>query len=88
MLLMPLAKTPMDKRGAQSMRTYSQKIDRAIEGLTPWTSESKFNALRRKYGKSMEDSQIVVHFDASDDPNNPLFEGVTTESDLRRKAKD
>lgn len=89
MLTAPLGKTPMDRRGGQAMRSYAQKLDRTLEAMTPWTHESKFNALRRKYGKSMgDDTQIVVTFDPHDDPGSSLFTGATTEHALRKKARE
>jgi len=81
----------MDKRGGQSLRSYSQKLDRALQSMTPWTDDSKFTALRRKHGKRMResDSQVVVTFDADDDPQSPLFKGATLAGDrTKKKAED
>ena len=88
MLTAPLGKTPMDKRGGQAMRSYAQKLDRTLEAMTPWTHDSKFTALRRKYGKSLGDTQIVVTFDPQDDPESSLFKGATTEHELQKEARD
>jgi len=72
--MMPLARTPQTKQGAQSLRNYSQKIERALESMTPWASGSRFSALRRKYaGKMPEGSQVLVEFDAHDNPDGRLF---------------
>lgn len=88
MLTAPLGKTPMDKRGGQVMRSYAQKLDRALEAMTPWTQDSKFTTLRRKYGKSMGDTQIIVTFDPQDDPESSLFKGAMTEHELQKRARD
>ena len=88
MLTAPLGKTPMDRKGGQAMRSYAQKLDRTLEAMTPWTHDSKFSALRRKYGKSMgDDTQIMVTFDPSDDPESSLFKGAMTEHELQRKDR-
>lgn len=79
MLTAPLGKTPMDQRGGQQLKSYAQKLGRALEMMTPWTDEYRYTSLRRQYGKQMResDSQIIVTLDANDDPNNPLFKDVT-----------
>jgi len=90
MLVAPLSRTPMDRKGAQNQRTYSQKLQRSLEMLTPWSEDTKFNALRRKYGPSMRgEAQVIVSFDANDDPNSPLFkDAITTRIKKKSKAED
>lgn len=94
MLVAPLSKTPMDQKGSRSLNSYSKKLERVLSDMTPWTKDSKFSALRRKYGKSMGDSQILVTFNPTDDPDDPLFKDALTEAEVmkrelerRRKAK-
>ncbi len=88
MLTAPLGKTPMDRKGGQAMRAYAQRLDRTLAAMTPWTRDSKFTALRRKYGKSMKDTQVIVTFDPQDDRESPLFKGAMTERKLQQEMKD
>ncbi|HEC63758.1 MAG TPA: hypothetical protein ENI23_00525 [bacterium] len=73
---MPLARTPQSRQGVQAMRNYSKKLENSLDSLTPWTTSSRFSALRRRYGGKMpEGSQVVVEFDANDNPDSALYEG-------------
>ncbi len=72
MLIMPLARTPMDEKGASGVKEYSQSVEKVLDSLTPWlcTQMNRRTALREKRGKSGE---IVVYLDG-DNANNQLFE--------------
>lgn len=76
MLIMPLARTPQSKQGATAMRNYSKKLESSLDSLIPWTASSRFSSLRKRYeGKMPEGSQVIVEFDANDNPDGTLYEG-------------
>ncbi len=82
-LVMPLARTPQSRQGVQSMKSYSSKLDKILDSLTPWTASSKFSALRRQYeGKMPEGSQVIVEFDANDNPDGSLFSGTNEPAEV------
>lgn len=75
--MMPLARTPQSRQGVRSMKNYSKKLENVLDSLTPWMTSSKFSALRRQYGDKMpEGSQVMVEFDANDNPDSSLFKGT------------
>lgn len=76
MQLLPLARTPQDRRSARSLTDYQKRLTRVINGLTPWTTATRLAEMKHRYGSKMGDSQIIVVLDANDDPNNPLYEGA------------
>lgn len=89
MLAAPLGKTPMDRKGNQALNSYAKKLDRALDGMTPWTDDYRFTSLRRQYGKQMRDgdSQIIVTLDGNDDPSSKLFKDAVT-STARKVSKE
>jgi hypothetical protein len=75
MLIMPLARTPQSRQGVTAMRNYSKKLESSLDSLIPWTASSRFSSLRRRYeGKMPEGSQVIVEFDANDNPDGTLYE--------------
>ena len=88
-LVMPLARTPQSRQGVQAMKSYSRKLDNVLDSLTPWMTSSKFSALRRRYENKMpEGSQVIVEFDANDNPNSSLFAGTNETAKDDSKAED
>jgi len=72
--MLPLARTPMDRKAGQSLQKHQEKLGRILDSLVPWQKTAQFNALRRKnkqLGRGKE-TQIIVMLDG-DMANNPLF---------------
>lgn len=87
-MIMPLARTPQSRQGVQAMRNYSKKLENSLDSLTPWTTTSRFSALRRRYeGKMPEGSQVVVEFDANDNPDSSLYDGSNEPTEDTSKAE-
>jgi len=74
-LLIPLARSTMDKNAAQGLDRYSRSIDRLFDSALPWRpAQSRRERLFRS-GK-LKSGEVAVILDAGDDPNNPLFKDV------------
>ncbi len=88
MLIMPLARTPQSRQGVQAMRNYSKKLENSLDSLTPWTTSSRFSALRRRYKDKMpEGTEVVVEFDANDNPDSSLYDGSNAPKKDTSKAE-
>ena len=74
-LLIPLARTAMDKNTAQGLDRYGKSIDRMFETALPWRpAQGRRERLFRRGG--LQSGEVAVVLDAGDDPNNPLFKDV------------
>ena len=78
MMLMPLARTPMDKKGGKSLEKYAKKVGRALEKRMPWlrTRRGKLAHLRDKVPSG--ETRILLAPGEPDPSGNPLFKGVKT----------
>lgn len=75
--MIPLARTPADKKSAQAMQKHSDSIRKTLDGLH---KEDKYKQyLRRKKEWQRQGRQIgemVVVLDDAAEAGIPLFEGV------------
>lgn len=72
MALMSLARTPMDEKGASSMRQYANRVERSIESIAPWTKKQR----SRRVHPNAKLGEVVVILDAGDPVKDPLFKGA------------
>lgn len=72
--IVPLARTPMDKKGGQNLNKYNKSLNKVIDSFAPWlSSRDHLQSLRGK----VKPGEVLVILDGDDDPNNPLFAGAT-----------
>ncbi len=69
--IMPLAKTPMDEKGARALADYAKSVQKMLNGLTPWEKDKGLPTLGLR-GK-VKSGEIVVIPDGTVGPNDPLF---------------
>lgn len=76
-MVMPLARTPMDKRGATNLKQYADRVYKVIAKRTPWRSArgGKLRHLRDKV-PSGEVRVLLGKGEADGTKNNPLFKDV------------
>lgn len=73
--IVPTARTPMDKKSAQNLSSYSKKLDRLVDSFAPWqNARSRAMRLRDK----VKPGEVVVILDSEDSPDHPLFAGART----------
>ena len=76
MQMIPLARTPMDRKSGRHMEKYYKNLTKAFESMTPWLSRSKRRLIEAQQKQKLEPGKLVVKLDANDDPNSPLFKGA------------
>ena len=74
LMIMPAARTAMDKKGAKSLDNYLKKVTKAIGKRIPWRRSrgGKLSHLRDK----IPSGETRVLLGKGEDGNNPLFQGV------------
>lgn len=73
--LIPLGRTPMDKRGGKALTKYQRDIERSLNALTPW--RNKHSALReRLLRQGVKPGEIVVVLGPGESADSPLYEGA------------
>jgi hypothetical protein len=45
---LPLARTPMDKKGGRAMTQYSKRLLNALDEALPWKAKEKHDAIRKR----------------------------------------
>lgn len=76
MSLMPLARTPMDKKGAKALERYAKSLRRNFIRMTPWRQRKATSALRERLKKHLKSGEIAVMVGQGETADNPLFEGM------------
>jgi hypothetical protein len=73
-LVMPLARAPMDKRSANSLKKYEQQLLKSFDSMTPWLSHAsgRLSGLRGK----VKPGEVVVLLDGSDIQDEDLYKGA------------
>jgi len=76
-MVMPVARTPMDKKGAQALEKYIKRVTKVIGMRTPWKGArgGKLSHLRDKI-PSGETRVLLGKGEVDGTKNNPLFDGV------------
>ncbi|MCK5606804.1 hypothetical protein KAR91_33185 [Candidatus Pacearchaeota archaeon] len=74
--LSPVHRTPMDKDGGRALNTYAKKIERMLDGFTPWRKRRGWARGLAK-GK-VKPGEIMVVLEDGDMPNDPLFLDANT----------
>ena len=74
--LAPVHRSAMDKEGGRAINKYTKKVEKMLDGITPWRK-------RRGWARGLAKGQVkpgevVVVLDEGDSPNDPLFEGAKT----------
>ena len=76
MNLAPLHRAPSDKQGSQALNKYTKKVEKMLDGLTPWV---KRRGWARGLSKGeLQPGEIVVVLGEGDMATDPLFEGAKT----------
>lgn len=71
--LMPIARTPMDKKSGKALVNYYKDVTRMIDRLTPWKKHEKYERRRRQLARmGVKPGEIVV-IGGAGDSNNPLY---------------
>lgn len=66
----------MDKQGGQALNKYSKKVEKMLDGFTPWV---KRRGWARGLSKgSLKPGEIMVVLEDGDMATDPLFEGAKT----------
>lgn len=60
MLVMPLARTPGDKKGARSLTRYSKKLRRYLDDSRPWVKERRDWEVRQRLRRPPHSSGPIV----------------------------
>jgi hypothetical protein len=68
MTLLPLARTPMDKKGGQAMQSYARDIERMLSEATPWLKKAT-----RRRPKGAKPGEIVVLLGQDEIADDPLY---------------
>lgn len=71
--LMPLARTPMDKKAGSSMNRYAKSIERYIKKIAPWVKDR--GRVDRLRGRAKPGEMVVV-LGAGESADNELFRGL------------
>lgn len=74
--LAPVHRTAMDKDGGRALSTYAKKVEKMLDGITPWRK-------RRGWARGLAKGQVkpgevVVVLSEGDIATDPLFEGAKT----------
>ena len=75
MMLMPIARTPMDKKSGKGMERYFKDVSRTIDRMNPWSKRESYERKKRQL-KSMgvKSGEIVVIGESlRDDRDNPVY---------------
>lgn len=78
MQLVPLGRTPMDKKSGRAMEKYYNKVSNNLGNIAPWMTHSKRALIGAKERGKLKSGQLMVKFDANDDPNSPLYKNAKT----------
>jgi len=70
--IMPMARTPMDKKAGSAMRSYTKKLERAIRDMTPWRRPMIGLGLRGR----IAEGEMVVVLDSDESSDDPLYRGA------------
>jgi translation initiation factor IF-2 len=73
--MLPIARTPMDRKSGKSMQDYYKSIDKMLESLTPWVAESKRRRNRIKR-ENLVPGEAVVILGKGETASNPLYAGL------------
>lgn len=74
----PLGRTPMDKKSGRAMEKYYKGVVKNLENYAPWVTHSKRVLISAKERGKLKPGQLMVKFDANDDPNSPLYKNAKT----------
>jgi hypothetical protein len=71
--IVPLARTPMDKKSAQALNKYQKSLDRSLRKMTPWKKDaSRLSKLRGK----VKSGEVAVVLSGGESSNHPLFDDL------------
>lgn len=68
--VLPMARTPMDRKGASALKKYQKQIDKSLDAMVPWLRAS--NRLGGLRGK-VKPGEAVVMLDGSDVMDQDLY---------------
>lgn len=76
MSLMPLARTPMDRRSGSNLQKYAKQLSKSIDSIAPWVNKEKRR--RENLRNKLKPGEVVVFLDGDESPDDPLYKGVKT----------
>jgi hypothetical protein len=71
MMMLPIARTPQDKKGGKAMEQYAKQVGRALESLVPWLR--KACKARRPVRGNAKPGEVVVVLSGDETANLPVF---------------
>lgn len=71
--IIPLARTPADKKSAHGMKKYTKDVAKMIEGIAPWVKRQHYKRRRAMLKHNVKPGEIVVILDGGESSNIPLF---------------
>jgi hypothetical protein len=76
MMLFPLARTPMDKKGVKSMKDYSKGVDKVLNDMVPWKDRKEASRRLGAHGGKVKPGEVVVVLGGGESANHPLFKNA------------
>jgi hypothetical protein len=75
-MLMPLARSPMDKKSGKALQQYQKDVERMLSRLTPWIKGTL--SRRRLQAMGVEPGTVKVILEGGDSADDPLYKGAET----------
>lgn len=76
MALMPLARSPMDKKGASGLADYQKKLERMLNAAVPW--QKRASGRRESLRGKVKPGEVVVILERGESANDPLYSDART----------
>lgn len=76
MTMMPLARTPMDKKGSQALQKYQKGVEKNLNHIVYWKKGRQRDSLRERYKGRINPGEVVAVLGAGESSNHPLFKGT------------
>jgi hypothetical protein len=76
MAVAPMARTPMDKKGAGALRKYIDKLNANLRNALPWLKKEPVSGRLAYLREKVKPGEVVVILDDGESKNDPLFEGA------------
>ena len=69
MSLMPLARSPMDKKSASALQKHAKSVERMLEDAVPWQKHARRSTLAGK----VRPGEVVVVLSSGETADDPLY---------------
>ena len=82
-MLIPMARTPMDKKSARGMQTYAKSVQKSLDSIAPWSGNSRYRNRKRAFEKKgIKPGEMVVVSGPGERTDIALFEGMKVVKDI------